>query len=198
MLAGQTSHSAVGLPFLGTRPYTLSGFAGAEDTLSSMVEAAQGRMGEQSMLVRGLVDDIVSGVQPKDYLGEILAVRFWVAEHIRYVNDPVHVEMVKSPQTLVEEYLKRGVATGDCDDIGCTMGTFHLVLGRDAQLCAVGFGAPGHYSHVFERCLEPRTNQWIVCDPVAGTRERTMLRGITTYQIWSLDELPNHGPIRSK
>ena len=183
------------LPYLATRPVELSGFDGAPDTLRAMVRAAQGPRGEQSMVVRSVVDDIVAGLQPKDYAGEIVAVRNWVAENVRYTNDPIHVELVKSPQTIVEEYLARGVATGDCDDIACITGAMHLQLGRNCQLMPVGFGATGHYSHVFERCQEPRTGAWIVCDPVAGTHERNMLGRISTYQIWSLDEYPEHGPI---
>jgi hypothetical protein len=176
----------------------LSGFTGASDTLRAMVEAAQGERGEKSMLVRGLVDEIVAEIQPKDYAGEIVAIRNWATENIRYSNDPLHVELVKDPQTLAEEYLQRGIAVGDCDDLACFIGTCHLLVGRDAQFVAVGFGAPGQFSHVFERVREPRTGQWIICDPVAGSREREMASRVTTYEIWSLDELPNAGPVRTQ
>jgi hypothetical protein len=183
---------------LAGRPYTLSGFTGATDTLRAMVEAAQGLRGEKSMVMRGVVDEIVAGIQPKDYLGEIVAVRNWFAQNVRYSNDPLHVELVKDPQTLIEEYFQRGIAIGDCDDLACGIGTAHLLLGRECEAVAVGFGAPGQYSHVFERAREPRTGAWIICDPVAGTREREMASRVTTYEIWSFDEPPGAGPIRSK
>ena len=190
------SGSRIGaLPYLATRPVTLSGFDGAPDTLRAMIEAVQGPRGEQSMFVRAFLDEIIAGVQPKDYAGEIVAVRNWVAENVRYTNDPIHVELVKSPQTLIEEWQERGIAIGDCDDIATLIGCFHCLLGREAQLMPVGFGPPGHFSHVFERCKEPRTGAWIICDPVAGTREREMASRITTYEIWSLDEPPKHGPV---
>jgi hypothetical protein len=54
----------------------------------------------------------------------------------------------------------------------------------------VGFGEPGQYSHVFVRVQEPRTSQWIVCDPVAGTDERGMLDRVTTWYTVSCDEPP--------
>jgi hypothetical protein len=197
MLASWDSTSAFGeMPYLGTRPVTLSGFTGAPDTLRKMIEAAQGDRGERSMVVRGLLDQIVGGLLPKDYAGEIVAVRNWVAEYVRYQNDPTHVELVKDPQTMCEEYLTNGYAVGDCDDMATLIGCFHLHLGRDAQACAVGFAEPGHFSHVFERCKEPRTNKWIICDPVAGTREREMAGRITTFQLWSFDELPSRGPVK--
>ena len=194
---GPPPFATSGVPYLATRPYTLSGFEGAEDTLRAMVEAAQSERGEKSMVVRSLVDEIVAELHPKDYLGEIVVIRNWVIEHIRYLNDPLHVELLKDPQTLVEEYLERGIAVGDCDDMACTISTMHLLLGRDCQLVAVGFAAPGEFSHVFERAREPRSGAWIICDPVAGTREREMAGRATTWQIWSLDELPSHGPIES-
>jgi hypothetical protein len=174
-------------------PHTLSGFSGHPDTLAAMVDVAQGPRGEQSMMVRSVTEDVVRWVQPKDYLGEILAVRYWVTEKVRYANDPIHVEMVKDPQRLIEEVVARGQAVGDCDDLATLIGTMCLQLGREAECVVVGFGGPGSYSHVFTRVKEPRSGEWIVCDPVAGTDERGMLERVTTYYTVSLDEQPGHG-----
>jgi len=193
--ASLTSPRPLGMPYLGTRPSTLDGFTGSPDTLREMISAAQGDRGERSLVVRGMLDEIVYSMQPKDYAGEIVAVRNWVAEFVRYTNDPLHVELVKSPQTLIEEVIQRGVAVGDCDDLATLIATFGLQLGRVCEYIPCGFGDAGHYSHVFARVQEPRTHQWIVCDPVAGTQERQMCDRIKTYQIWSLDEPPEHGPI---
>jgi len=193
------TRSATGaLPYLATRPVTLSGFSGAPDTLREMVDAAQGDRGERSVVLRALVEEITAGIWPKDYVGEILAIRNFAAEHIRYINDPQHVELVKSPQTIAEEFFERGIAVGDCDDIGCFISSSHLQLGRNCQIVAVGFGPAGHYTHVFERCQEPRTGVWVICDPVAGTREREMARRATTWQIWSLDEPPSRGAVEER
>jgi hypothetical protein len=183
------------IPYLAQRPYTLSGFTGAPDTLREMVKAAQGDRGERSLLVRAVVEDIIAGLAPKDYFAEILAVRYWVTAHIRYANDPSHVELVKDPETILTEQMRRGVAIGDCDDIACLIGTMHLCLGRDAQFVAVGFAEAGGLSHVFERVREPRTGAWIICDPVAGSREREMATRVTTWEVWSTDEPPERGPI---
>ena len=171
-------------------PYRLSRFSGHPDTLRAMVRAVQGPRGEQSYLVREVLEDIIRDVQPKDYLGEILAVRYWVAEHVHYVNDPLHVEMVKDPQRIVEEILRTGKAIEDCDGYTVLNSCFALLLGRVSEACVVGFGAAGQYAHVFSRVQEPRTNQWIVCDQVAGTDERGMLDAITTYYTVSFDEPP--------
>lgn len=95
-------------------PTTYSGFTGAPDTLAAMVRAAQGPRGERSMLVRTMLERLTDQMQPKDYAGEIVAVRNFVTTHVRYQNDPLHVELVKDPQRLCEEIVERGIATGDC------------------------------------------------------------------------------------
>jgi len=176
--------------------HTLSGFSGAPDTLRAMVSASLGPRGEKSLIVRGLAERITNRLQPKDYLGEILAIRHWVARYVRYVNDPLHVELIKDPQRLTEECEAYGLTSADCDEIACFIATLALQIGRVAEFVVAGFGAPGHYSHVFARVLEPKSGMWIVCDPVAGTNERQMLERITTFQRWSLDE-PHPGPLAS-
>lgn len=179
-------------------PTNLSGFRGPPDTLANMVRIAQGARGERSIFVRTMLEEIVGRLWPKAYCDEILAVNNWVAERVIYLNDPLHVELLKDPQRLCEEIKERGHARGDCDDIAVLIATFCLQLGRQAQFVVAGFGEKGSYSHVFARVKEPRTNTWIVCDPVAGTNVGDMLGRIKTYQIWSCDELPSHGPVVSK
>jgi len=163
-------------------------FHGAPDTLNLMREHSWGEHGEHSVLVRMVLEEIVRGVRGKDYLGEILAVRNWVTQRLRYVNDPLHVEYVKTPQRLCEEVLTHGLALADCDEMAQLIGTFGLQLGRESEFVVVGFGDPGDYSHVFARIKEPKSGQWIICDPVAGSDERTMADRVTTYELWSLDE----------
>ncbi|SRR5260221_6037791 len=184
------------MPSLALQPPTRqAGFNGHPDTLRAMVRAVQGPRGERSMLVRSVAERIVSQLEPKDYLGEILAIRFWVTEHIRYVNDPLHVELVKDPERLVEEVEASGQAAGDCDDIADLIACLALQVGRVARFVVAGFGEPGQYSHVFAEVQEPRSGAWIVCDPVAGTDERGMLDRITTFYTVSLDEPP--GAVRA-
>lgn len=119
MYHGLTNKGSI--PELAGRSSQLSGFTGAPDTLRAMVEAAQGLRGEKSMVVRNLVDEIVKDIHPKDYAGEIVAIRNWAATYLRYTNDPLHVELIKDPQRLVEEFYQRGVAIADCFPSGTLM-----------------------------------------------------------------------------
>lgn len=167
-------------------PTTIRPFHGPADTVRTMIDAIVGDRGERSSLVRGVKDHIVREVQPKDYLSEILAVRNWVHEKCKYSNDALGVEQVQDPERICDQIIKHGKAVVDCDDVATIMGALMRQLGREVEIVIVGFGAPGSYSHVFVRVKEPKSGQWIVCDPVAGTDEASMLRRVTTQQIWKL------------
>jgi len=312
-------------------PAVLRPFRGPQDTIQTMVDMCVGPRGERSILVHSLKNHIVRRLQPKDYLGEILAVRNFAAERIRYSNDALTVEQVQDPERISDQIIKYGRAVGDCfpantrvlvndegtkrlvelnyvqsgdqiwglnewttvlgivrkeallvdaidlesrevlclthdhhvyvidqgteqrirvselsegmqlsrpdvppiatrqprtrngnrvcsirrrefllpcvdietsdhrvylpdhdvtvsqcDDIALWIATVCRQLGREAQYITVGFGAPGRYSHVFTRVKEPKSQQWIVCDPVAGSDEATMLRRVKTWRAWEI------------
>lgn len=168
-------------------PTTFSPFHGPQTTIRTMVDQIKGPRGERSVLLRGMTEQVVRGLRDKDYLSEILAVRHFVAERVRYANDPLSTEWTKDPQRLAEEIIRHGRAVGDCDDIASLICAMGRGLGRECELVTVGFGRPGHYSHVIARVKEPKTARWIVCDPVAGTEEGPMLRRVKTHKVWRID-----------
>jgi len=166
----------------------MQSFRGSPDTLQRMREQTWGPRGEQSQTVRFLTEQVTSGLRPKDYLGEILAIRNFALARVRYVNDPLHIERIKDPERMAWEIATLGSTSADCDEIAQLIGTMGLQIGRNADFVVVGFGGPGDFSHVFARLQEPKTGQWIICDPVAGSDEGGMARRIQTHQIWPLDE----------
>ena len=175
------------LPIADSPPTTIKRFGGPADTVREMIRQVRGPRGVQSTLVRSLKDHIVRDLQPKDYLSELLAVRNFVAEKVRYSNDALIVEQVQDPQRLAEQIVQHGRAVGDCDDIANLISALTLQLGRETEFVIVGFGRPQVFTHIFVRAKEPRSGKWIVLDPVAGTDEESMLRRVTTYQTWKID-----------
>lgn len=174
-------------PLAATPPHTIKPFRGASTTVATMIQQVKGARGERSVLVRGVTERVVAGLQPKDYLSEILAIRNWVAEKTRFLNDPLTTEWVKDPQRIVEEILAHGISTVDCDEIASLALCMCRQVGREGEFVTVGFGSPGRFSHVLARVKEPKSGAWIVIDPVAGTDEGKMLRRERTHQIWRLD-----------
>lgn len=184
--------------YFGSLPSTtLAPYRGPETTLNQMVAFARGEGGERSMIVRQFVEFFLRGIQPKDYLGEIIAIRNIFVQPspfipggntplFRYMNDPRHVEMVKTPERCVREIMEHGSTLVDCDDISVCAGTFALHCGREVEFVALGF-APNTLSHVGVRVKEPKSGRWIWLDGVAGPREKEAAGRAKTLLIKSLD-----------
>lgn len=168
-------------------PNTLAPFRGPTTTIETMLNMIRGTRGERSVVVYKLTEHVVRELHPKDYLSEILAIRNFVAERVRYKNDSLTTEVVSDPQRMAEEIMEHGTTVGDCDDMATLIATMARQCGREAELVIVGFGRPNSYSHVFARVKEPKSRKWIVCDPVAGSDEAKMLRKVTTYKVWRTD-----------
>jgi len=168
----------------------LGSFKGTGDTINLMLKYARGPEGEQNAKVRQWAESIVRLIQPKDYLSEILGLRHWATgPSLRYTNDARHVEQVKTPFRIMSEVEQYGVSLVDCDDIATLLATLGMCLGREARWTMAGFDTSGtEYTHVFCGLREPRSSKWIVCDPVAGTREMEMLRAIKRYEHVSVDD----------
>jgi hypothetical protein len=170
-------------------------FGGPRDTLEKMADAALGPRGERSIIVRRFTEWVIQGVQPKDYLGEILAIRNALVQPspfrpgmalFHYTNDPRHVELVKDPERQVTEILETGSTMVDCDDVSTMAATMALIIGRNVDLVAMGF-EPGSLSHVAIRVQEPKTQQWIILDGVAGPREKEAAGKAKELMVRSLD-----------
>ena len=168
--------------------HTLAPFHGPVTTIEQMVRNVRGARGERSVLVRSMTERVVAGLQPKDYLSEIIALRNFVAERCRYLNDPLTTEWVKDPERMASEILYQGSCQSDCEEQAQLIATMARQCGREAEFVTVGFTRdPEVMSHVFARAREPKTQKWLVCDPVAGSNEARMLSRVTTFRIWRID-----------
>lgn len=160
-----------------------------------MAQTALGEHGERSIVVRRFTEWVLGEVCPKDYNGEIIAIRNclvqpsptkpWVPM-FRYINDPRHVEMVKTPERMVREILDNGSTQVDCDEQSVMIATMALQIGRHPQFVALGF-EPGSLTHVACRVKEPKSNTWIWMDSVAGPREREAAMRAKQILTWDLD-----------
>lgn len=173
---------------------SLSAFRGPQHTLEVMGAKASGPRGEQSFRVRQFAEAVTRYLEPKDYLGEIIACRNVFLQRspktgaplFRYMNDPRHVELVKDPERMVEEIEMYGSTQVDCDEIACLAATMCMCLGREVELVALGF-TPGSLSHVAVRVKEPKSGTWIFIDPVAGPKERDAAKRAREVRFWSVD-----------
>ena len=92
--------------------------------------------------IRSLAESIISGLQEKDFAGEVRALHAWVRDSIRYTNDVNEVETLKTPDLILSSGM------GDCDDKAILLATLLESAGHPARFVAVGF-EPDNFSHVY-------------------------------------------------
>lgn len=176
-----------------------SPFRGAAHTVAMIKRFAL--EAQANYRLRLLVEQVVGRLTPKDFLSEILAVYWWVVANVRYCNDPRTVELVRAPREVIARLdlvINRGLdpqarwrPSLDCDDMTTLLAAMLLALGREVQIVTVAFRdaffrGERQFQHVFLRVREPRTNQWIVLDPVAAEQSATMLRRTVAAKIWPI------------
>jgi hypothetical protein len=180
----------------GTVPTSIvTPFRGPRETLKMMADHALGEYGERSIIVRKFAEFIVGEIRPKAYDSEILAIRNCLVQPspwrpgvplLKYLNDPVHLELLRTPERMVRDIMEIGYCACDCDESACLAATLCLLTGRECALVAMGF-SPGSLSHVAVRVKEPKSGQWILLDGVAGPREREAAGKAKEILIWPVD-----------
>lgn len=92
---------------------TVEPYKGTDHTVQRMMELARGDRGERSIKVRRHTEQIVGNLRPKDYSSEIIAICKWWGNAGRYTRDPLHVEMLRDPERLVDDAMAGKLAC-DC------------------------------------------------------------------------------------
>lgn len=165
-------------------------YRGTDHTVRKMIELARGPRGERSTVVRRHAEQIVSNVRPKDYCSEVIAICKWWTVAGRYTRDPVHVELIKDPETQVNDALA-GRLVCDCDDITTAIIASCLAIGADVEILTVGFqprqfGVPKIHTHVLARAQDPRTKLWWILDPVAGRKTSQMIKRVKQFTVFAV------------
>lgn len=167
---------------------TTEPYRGTDHTVQRMIELARGDRGERSIKVRRHTEQIIGQLRPKDYCSEIIAIYRWWGNAGRYTRDPLHTEMLRDPERMVDDALVGKLAM-DCDEFCLGIGTGCLTIGARVQFVTVGFQprrGPKVHTHVFCRAEDPRTKQWWVLDPVAGRRTGQMLSRVKQFTAFEV------------
>lgn len=183
-------------------PGSVETYRGTDHTVATMIRLAKGTVdpremvqkslvGERSIPVRRHTEQIVGNLRPKDYSSEVIAVCRWWGNAGRYTRDPRHVEMLRSPERLIDDAIAGKLAC-DCDEYALAVATGCLTIGARVQFVTVGFsprvpGRPKVHTHVFCRAQDPRTKVWWVLDPVAGRRTSQMLSRVKQYTAFEVE-----------
>ncbi|MCC6752028.1 MAG: transglutaminase domain-containing protein [Deltaproteobacteria bacterium] len=120
--------------------------------------------------VRGQVADLKS----KDYVGEAKRIFEIVHNHVRYVQDPLGLEVVQDPRAVL---FRDG--SGDCDEHASTVAAMALALGHRAafRTVAADYDRPDQWSHVYALIgvQDPSQPDGIAWYPADTTQRRATL-----------------------
>jgi transglutaminase-like putative cysteine protease len=125
---------------LGSLP---GGEPGTRETLRIMRDLVKASVRSPDQVIRSKALSIVENLPTRNWMGEIRALQEFVRDAIRYVGDPVDIELVQTP----EQTLSMG--QGDCDDKSTLLAALLHSIGHPARFVAIGFDGPNNgFSHV--------------------------------------------------
>lgn len=83
-----------------------------------------------------------------DRQNQLKCVFRFMADHVRYVRDPLGVEYVRAPTRMIEEYEKFQTANGDCDDQVLFSGSMLYSIGFDCRPIGLNLHTDEYFDHV--------------------------------------------------
>lgn len=87
----------------------------------------------------------------------------WIRGHFRY--RPEGVEVVRTPEFMLDEFQRTGYFEGDCDCVSVFYGTIIKALGFRVRFVAIRYSDPSEFQHVFLEYFN--LGRWIRVDPTA-------------------------------
>src|SRR5271168_1090320 len=142
------------------RPMTLRGLpggrAGTAETLKEMARLA--KEGARDAGVIQVASELVRNLGQYDRVGEVCALHAFVRDSIRYTNDPIDLELVRTPRAILE------MGVGDCDDKSILLACLLRCIGRPSRYVAIMMKGQSSFSHVYVET--PLGKRWIPLETI--------------------------------
>ncbi len=116
------------------------GESGIRETMKLMRQLV--RTGKKNTIIRMKALSLITKAQQKDWLSEIKALHEFVRDHIRYVKDTRGVEVLHTPEKLLE------IGQGDCDDKSILLASLLESIGHPTRFIVMS-QVKGKFCHVF-------------------------------------------------
>ena len=150
------------------------GHAGTVVTLKAMRDFVRAAVRDPFQKIRTVAGDILMGVPPRAFQREVYKLHEFVRDQIRYVKDPVGVELVSTPARTLE------TRTGDCDDKSTLLAALLESTGHPARFKAIGLHG-GPLSHVYVETKIGET--WVPLETIINRPPGWFPEGITSHYL---------------
>ena len=170
-------------PTVATLRGISDGTAGIVQTLKAMQSLARAAVRSPDQVVREQVLQIYASLPPRAYIQQIQACVSFVKRTIRYVQDPVDVELVQTPEKTLQ------YQAGDCDDQSTLLAAMLDCTGHPCRFIAVGMNGQD-FSHVMTQTRVNNTGNekaqspdWLTCETIIDVPLGWFPPNVTKYYI---------------
>lgn len=131
-----------------------AGDAGARQTLRIMR-----RLVRQSLavpIVRAAITSITTFAGSRDVPEQALRIKRFLEDHIRFLPDPIGVELLHTPEWMLREIQRKGIIAVDCDDAAVLGAALAMNAGIRPVFVAESYFFPGSpFQHVYTELPTP-------------------------------------------
>jgi len=119
-----------------------SGEAGTDITLRALGDLVNRSTRKPFIRLKALSILRSAGLSGRDHYAAARALFYWVRSSIRYVNDPVNVETIQSPEITLK------LSAGDCDDHSALVAALAMNIGIVPRFRVVGLSRQ-KFQHIY-------------------------------------------------
>lgn len=133
-------------------------------------------------------NDVIRVARSRDYSFQIAAISAYMQEHFVFVNNPVGVQLIRDPRSMLLDIMERGTTQGACDDAAVLIATLGMANGIYARFRALAFcyqllgqcDRSATYSHVITDLFNGSEWQELdVTKPFDQSRRTDVVRTLT-------------------
>lgn len=139
-----------------------------------MRDMARAAIRDPAQKIRTLAMQLVANLPPRSYQREVYRLHQFVRDDIRYVRDPVGVELVSTPARTLD------TRAGDCDDKSVLLAALLESLGHPTRFKAIALKG-GPFSHVY---VETKIGEaWVPLETIINRPMGWYPNGVTSHYI---------------
>lgn len=90
----------------------------------------------------------------------------WVQMNVTYENDPIDIEHITYPSKMIQEKLRDGYTSGDCDDHALLLASLLLSVGVPARFKVISQDPLSDYHHIYIEAFDDSIGKWIPLDAI--------------------------------